>query len=149
MVSGLVICAVVAAVSQFPVLLEGQKLPKYYLLWQNTSAVSSCRERSRPVSECPHCPQSCRLKAPLCKLRAPSLGCFSICRSNSHAHLPSFPCSFGLELGRGRNWHDAELAFLGCAIKRRNLGGNRTEGDMQGVGMLNTSSHLCRVRVRL
>lgn len=26
--------------------------------------------------------------------------------------------------------------FLGCAIKRRNLGGDGTEGDMQGVGTL-------------
>lgn len=31
---------------------------------------------------------------------------------------------------------DAERAFLGCAIRRRNLGGNRTEGDTQGVGTL-------------
>lgn len=112
-VSGLVVCAVVAAVSQSPALLEGQKLPKYYLLWQNTSAVSSCRERHSPVSECPHCPQSCHLKAPLCKPRATSLGCFSVCRNDSHAHLLPFPCSFGSELGRGRNWHGAELVFPG------------------------------------
>lgn len=32
MVSGLIVSAVVAAVSQSPALLEGQKLPKYYLL---------------------------------------------------------------------------------------------------------------------
>lgn len=26
--------------------------------------------------------------------------------------------------------------FLGCAMKRRNLGGRGTEGDVQGVGVL-------------
>lgn len=39
--------------------------------------------------------------------------------------------------------------FLGCAIKRRNLGGHGTEGDVQGVGMLfpprlcGVGAHIC------
>lgn len=34
--------------------------------------------------------------------------------------------------------------FLGCAIKRRNLGGHGTKGDVQGVGTL-FPPRLCRV----
>lgn len=144
--SGLVVCAGVAAVSQSPALLEGQKLPKYYLVWQNSRAVSSCGERHSPGSECPAVPSPV-VSRHHCAKQGPSLGCFSVCRSCSHAHLLSLPLAPSLgggEAGMMLNW-----LFLGCAMKRRNLGGDGTEGDVQGVGRLHAAPHLCRVRACL
>lgn len=49
---------------------------------------------------------------------------------------PSLPCSFGSEVGRGRNGTMLNWLLLRCAIKRRNLGGHGMQGDVQGVGTL-------------
>lgn len=59
-------------------------------------------------------------------------GCFSVCRSDSHARLLSFSRSFGSEVGRGRD--GMTLNGFSWVVQLRGIW--EAEGGVQGVGTL-------------